>query len=93
MLTRTGRNLVRRGVPTGLPTKANRRVHVWTWDFISDATVRGTLPSPALEHGSAFENGNLAFDAPHLPLAQVLRRIVDCPLANICLRAFMLGRK
>lgn len=32
---------VRRGVSTGLPTKAIRRGHVWTWDFVSDATVRG----------------------------------------------------
>ena len=27
--------------PPGLPTKATRRGHVWTWDFVSDATVRG----------------------------------------------------
>lgn len=33
--------LVRRGISTGLPTKAAHRGHVWTWDFISDATVRG----------------------------------------------------
>ena len=37
----TKRRLVRRGVSTGLPTKAAQRGHVWTWDFISDATVRG----------------------------------------------------
>ena len=37
----TRRRLVRRGVSTGLPTKATRRGHVWTWDFVSDATVRG----------------------------------------------------
>ena len=37
----TRRKLVRRGVSTGLPTKATRRGHVWTWDFVSDATVRG----------------------------------------------------
>ncbi len=37
----TKRKLVRRGVSTGLPTKATPRGHVWTWDFISDATVRG----------------------------------------------------
>jgi putative transposase len=24
-----------------LPTKALHRRHVWTWDFIADATVRG----------------------------------------------------
>jgi transposase InsO family protein len=35
------RKLVRRGVSTGLPTKATHRGHVWTWDFISDATTRG----------------------------------------------------
>ena len=35
------RKLVRRGVSTGLPTTAARRGHVWTWDFIADATVRG----------------------------------------------------
>ena len=35
------RRIVRRGVSTGLPTKATRRGHVWTWDFVSDATVRG----------------------------------------------------
>ena len=29
----TRRRLVRRGVSTGLPTKATRRGHVWTWDF------------------------------------------------------------
>lgn len=37
----TKRKVVRRGVSTGLPTKATHRGHVWTWDFISDATVRG----------------------------------------------------
>ena len=37
----TRRRLVRQGVSTGLPTKASRRGHVWTWDFVSDATVRG----------------------------------------------------
>ena len=36
----TKRKVVRRGLSTGLPTKAVRRGHVWTWDFISDATVR-----------------------------------------------------
>ena len=35
------RKLVRRGISTGLPTKADHRGHVWTWDFISDATTRG----------------------------------------------------
>ena len=35
------RKLVRRGVSTGLPTRADHRGHVWTWDFISDATTRG----------------------------------------------------
>ena len=35
------RRIVRRGVSTGLPTKATHRGHVWTWDFIADATVRG----------------------------------------------------
>lgn len=37
----TRRKLVRRGVSTGLPTRATHRNHVWTWDFIADATVRG----------------------------------------------------
>jgi len=31
----------RRGVSTGLPTQATHRGHVWTWDFIADATVHG----------------------------------------------------
>jgi transposase InsO family protein len=35
------RKVVRRGVCTGLPTRATHRGHVWTWDFIADATVRG----------------------------------------------------
>ena len=35
------RKIVRRGVSTGLPTTATHRNHVWTWDFIADATVRG----------------------------------------------------
>lgn len=35
------RKRVRRGVSTGLPTQATHRGHVWTWDFIADATVRG----------------------------------------------------
>ena len=30
---------VRRGASTGLPTQATHRGHVWTWDFIADATV------------------------------------------------------
>jgi len=37
----TKRKIVRRGHSTGLPTKADHRGHVWTWDFISDATTRG----------------------------------------------------
>ena len=37
----TRRRLVRQGISTGLPTKAMRRGHVWTWDFVSDATTRG----------------------------------------------------
>jgi transposase InsO family protein len=35
------RKLARRGVSTGLPTLATHRNHVWTRDFIADATVRG----------------------------------------------------
>lgn len=31
----------RRGVSTGLPTKAKHRNHVWTWDFVHDTTVKG----------------------------------------------------
>src|SRR5262245_29212556 len=37
----TKRKQVRRGESTGLPTQATHRGHVWTWDFIADATVRG----------------------------------------------------
>ena len=37
----TRRRTVRRGFSTGLPTKAVHRGHVWTWDFVSDATVCG----------------------------------------------------
>jgi hypothetical protein len=37
----TKRKMVGRGVSTGLPTKAEHRGHVWSWDFISDATTRG----------------------------------------------------
>ena len=35
------RYIPRRGESTGLPTQANHRGHVWTWDFIADATVHG----------------------------------------------------
>lgn len=35
------RRIARRGVSTGWPTTATHRNHVWTWDFIADATVRG----------------------------------------------------
>ena len=31
----------RRGICTGLPTKAAHRNHVWRWDFIHDRTTRG----------------------------------------------------
>ena len=37
----TRRKIPRRGVSTGLPTRATHRGEVWTWDFIADATVRG----------------------------------------------------
>jgi transposase InsO family protein len=37
----TKRKIIRRGHSTGLPTRATHRGHVWTWDFIADATVRG----------------------------------------------------
>jgi putative transposase len=35
------RKLIRRGISTGRPIKAMHRGHVWTWDFVADATVRG----------------------------------------------------
>jgi transposase InsO family protein len=35
------KKMVRRGISTGLPQKAEHRGHVWTWDFIADATTRG----------------------------------------------------
>jgi len=37
----TQRKIIRRGISTGLPTTATHRNHVWTWDFIADATTRG----------------------------------------------------
>ena len=37
----TRRKLIRRGHSTGLPTKAEHKGHVWTWDFICDGTTRG----------------------------------------------------
>src|SRR5208282_6107887 len=37
----TKRKVIRRGVSTGWPQTAIHRNHVWTWDFIADATVRG----------------------------------------------------
>ena len=37
----TKRKSPRRGRSTGLPTKATHKNHVWTWDFIADATTRG----------------------------------------------------
>ncbi len=37
----TKRKRICPGVSTGLPTRAQHRGHVWTWDFIADATVRG----------------------------------------------------
>ncbi len=37
----TKRKVIRRGCSTGQPTRATHRGHVWTWDFIADATVRG----------------------------------------------------
>ena len=37
----TKRKVPRRGRSTGLPTKAAHKNHVWTWDFIADATMRG----------------------------------------------------
>ena len=37
----TKRKVVRRGLSTGWPVKAEHRGHVWTWDFIADATLRG----------------------------------------------------
>ncbi len=37
----TKRKVPRRGRSTGLPTKAMHKNHVWTWDLIADATMRG----------------------------------------------------
>jgi len=37
----TRKKILRRGISTGLPTRATHRGEVWTWDFIADATVRG----------------------------------------------------
>ena len=41
----------RRGVSTGLPTKAEQPGHVWTWGFIHDKTVRGILQKLIDQHG------------------------------------------
>lgn len=35
------KKILRRGVSTGLPTQAQYRNHVWTWDFIFDRTDNG----------------------------------------------------
>ena len=35
------KKIPRRGVSTGLPTQAEHRHHVWTWDFIFDRTDTG----------------------------------------------------
>jgi len=37
----TRKRAPRQGLSTGLPTRATHRGHVWTWDFIADATIRG----------------------------------------------------
>lgn len=47
----TKRKVSRRGVSTGLPTQAIHRGHVWTWDFIADATVRGGSTADADDPG------------------------------------------
>ena len=36
------KKIPRQGVSTGLPTKAEYKNHVWTWDFIFDKTDNGT---------------------------------------------------
>ena len=33
----------RQGISTGLPTKASRRNHVWSWDFVHDRTDNGGM--------------------------------------------------
>jgi putative transposase len=33
----------RQGTSSGLPTQANHRHHVWTWDFIFDRTEKGSV--------------------------------------------------
>ena len=38
---RVRKKQVRQGVSTGLPTRATHRGHVWTWDFVADATTIG----------------------------------------------------
>ncbi len=43
----TKRKQTRRGVSTGLPTRATHCGHVWTWDFIADATT--SLPMQPCE--------------------------------------------
>ena len=35
------KKIPRRGVSTGLPTQAEHRQHVWTWNFIFDRTDNG----------------------------------------------------
>ena len=35
------KKIPRRGIPTGLPTQATHRHHVWTWDVIFDRTDNG----------------------------------------------------
>ena len=37
----TRRKMPRKGHSTGLPTQATHPNHVWTWDFVADATARG----------------------------------------------------
>lgn len=49
----TKRKPVRRGHSTRLPTKATHWNHVWTWDFVAEATMRGAasrMPRVLDEH-------------------------------------------
>jgi hypothetical protein len=56
----------RRGVSTAPPTKATRRGHVWTWDFIHDRTVRGgTLKMLTVVDECTRENHLIHVDRRH----------------------------
>jgi len=85
----TKRKIIRRGIATGLPTMATHRNHVWTWDFIADATWRGG----ALKMLTILDESRGSLNQIRAAVSQITESFVNSPPLNFLILSGILPNK